>query len=142
MENKNKKLTNTQLLISQDCPKEHQQIIKLYWQRKGLEFINKPDEINTKFNIQQSKLSKIISSYSALSFYLFCKTCDSYEKQIVISQTRFKQLLPLKSRFSISHKCDYCCQEETRALEIEQQKRQNELIQNLENAIENKNWVV
>ncbi|WP_179317196.1 hypothetical protein [Winogradskyella undariae] len=140
MEHNYVKIKNIQLKIFKNCPKEHEQIIKLYWQFNDFKLINKPGELNKKFSISQSQLSHIITSYSSLSFYFFCENCNTYEKHIVKSQTGFKDLILYKSRSYSYQKCDYCKLEEETASEIEKQKRIEELTLNSYDAIASKNW--
>lgn len=140
MENKNEQIANLQLHISEDCSEIDKTIIKLYWKFKNLDFINSPRSIQKKFDITQSQLIKIINSHTTITFYAYCKSCNSYEKHIATSQSNFNQTVShQRSRISV-FKCEHCKELERAQNYLEQKKKDEEFNQKLNDAIVNKNW--
>ncbi|PQJ82614.1 hypothetical protein [Polaribacter glomeratus] len=141
MENKYPKIANIKLKISVSCSEENKEIIKLYWELKGIELSNSPRQIKEQFKLSQSELTKLNTTYSKVLLYLFCSNCNSYEKHEAKSQSRFNEAIKKQNnRYSTDFKCSYCEEEEVEALKIQKIKKHNDLLLKLDAAIENKNW--
>lgn len=136
MEIKNEHITNIQLQISENCPQKEKHILQIYWKLQDLKFVNTPKQIIDKFELTQPILNKLNSAYSTLSFFVYCKNCNSYENNQVKSKTKFIQF----TKKAESSKCDYCRQQAKEILNLENELIRNVLIQKLENAIDNQNW--
>jgi hypothetical protein len=142
MENINEKIANLQLQISENCTEKEIAIIKAYWDLEKLNFVNMPKQIIEKFGLTISELTKLVASNSTLSLSILCENCSSYENHQVKSKTQFTTLIKkAKTNSRPIIKCTYCRQQEREQFNIEQEKKQKELIQKFENAIDNKNWI-
>lgn len=141
MENKNEQIANLQLHITEDCSKIDKKIIDLYWELQNHDFINSPRSIKKKFNITQTQLTKIISSHTSITFYTYCKSCNSYEKHKATSQSNFKQTIShQRGRGSSIFKCEDCKELEREQNYLKQKKKDEEFNQKLNDAILSKNW--
>lgn len=142
MENQHQKIANINLLISEDCSEEDKKIIQLYWQLQETEFLNTPKSIKQKFNIRQSVLNRLNNTYALVSMYILCDSCNSYEKHHATSQSKFKEIIRLKeeNRYPGFYNCEYCKEVQQKQLDLEQQKKNRELLVKLKDAVENKNW--
>ena len=141
MDYQHKQIANIQLLISENCSEEHKKIIQVYWKIQETEFLNTPRLIKQKFDISQSELTSLNNAYATVSLYLFCESCNSYEKHKATSQSKFKEIISLqKSRYPKIFKCEHCKEEQQKQFNLEQQKKKKEIIEKLNEAVENKNW--
>lgn len=134
---KNHKIANIQLHISENCSDLEKKILKLYWALQEDEFTNTPKLIKKRYSISQSELTQITATHANLSFYLFCKQCNSYEKHEAKSQSAFKTIL---SQYNKPFKCDSCKESERKQRELARRKERETLINKLEKAVTNKNW--
>jgi translation initiation factor 2 beta subunit (eIF-2beta)/eIF-5 len=141
METANNKIANLKVEISENCTGKEIEIIKLYWKLEEMKFVNTPKQIIEKFELSQSELSKLIASYSTLSFYVPCKTCNSYENHQAKSKTQFVELIKKAGINSRSiFKCCDCILQEHEKLNLEKVIKKQLVIQKFENAIADKNW--
>lgn len=141
MKNQNKQIANPQLHLSKNCSDLEKEILKLYWALQEDEFTNTPKLIKKRYSISQSELTQITATHANLSFYLFCKQCNSYEKHEAKSQSAFKTILSqYRSRYNKPFKCDSCKESERKQRELARRKEGETLINKLENAVINKNW--
>mgnify|MGYP006094420071 CR=1 FL=1 len=141
MGNQYENIANIQIEFTNNCSEEHKEIIKQYWEFRGSIFINKPGKLKDKCDLTQTELSKLVVENSTTSFYLYCESCNSYERQYVTSQTGFRQALSnYNGRYFQSFKCDYCETKQKEQAKIERNRKHNELVENLNLAIKNKNW--
>ena len=103
-------MKNIQLEIKELCPNQYLEIIKFYWElsKKPFAFKNTPKTVRAKYDIEQPELNKIIQPYSKLTFYLHCKTCNSFEFNEVISQSAFNKLLREYNSPREIFKCKHC----------------------------------
>lgn len=142
MENTNKNTANLQLLISEKCTEKEKEIIHNYWEYKENVFVNTPKKIKEMYGISQSEMNKIIATHSAISFYMYCKSCNSYENHQVSSKTKYFEISQLNRNkkyspsFTYGH-CELLAKEKASNLRKEEQKK---LIQKFNAAIEKKNW--
>jgi len=141
MENQNKQIANIQLHLSENCSDLEKEILQQYWKLNETEFVNAPKAIKKKYAISQSELTKTTATYSTLTFYLFCDHCHSFEKHEAKSQSSFNQTIrEFHSRYYQSFKCNHCKEVQRQQFHLEQERKRNELIKKLDEAIENKNW--
>jgi len=131
-------VTNLQLQILDNCAEKEKEIINFYWALKDLEFINTLKQVRDKFEILQTELSQIITKKSELSFYMYCKSCSSYEKQLASSRTRYNDIIKLKKQNSYT--CDHCTVLKLEKVYQEKLESKKKFIQKFEKAIEDKNW--
>jgi len=136
-------MENIQLIISKECPEEYIEIIKDYWKYEltPFDFINKPKKIRDKYTIPQQDLNKVIKTYSKLTFYFHCTSCNSYEFQEVHSQSACVQKLrEIKPSKFAEFKCEHC----ENQIKIEKLKQKEEdrirTITRLEKAVEEQRW--
>ena len=135
MENKYEKIAKKHLDITEDCSEVNREIINLYWKLQDINLINTPKWIKKEFDITQSQLTKIVTTYATFSFYVLCDNCISYEFHKVKSQSRYSRIAN-----SNKFKCNNCEEQELEQLNLEKEKKRDEFIQKFNNAIENKNW--
>lgn len=142
MENIPEKIANLQVQISENCTEKEKNIIQLYWQLQGLEFVNTVKWIKAEFEISQADLNKLIASDSTLSLFVYCANCDSYENHWVKTKTQFLEVLKVNSRrFTRSFfKCEYCTQKVQEKLDLLRADAKRKLIEKVEQAIDSKNW--
>ena len=141
MENQNKQIANIQLHLSENCSDLEKEILQRYWKLNETEFVNAPKAIKKKYAISQPELTKITATYSTLTFYLYCDHCHSFEKHEAKSQSSFNQTIrEFYSRYYQSFKCNHCKEVQKQQSHLEQERKRNELIKKLDEAIENKNW--
>lgn len=141
MENQFEKIANLQLKLSENYSELDKEIIEKYWKIDNGEFVNSPRLIKKKYNISQSELTQIIKSYSRLSFYIYCSNCNSYELNEATSQSNFKDTIStFKSRYNKNSKCGECIYLEKKEQEAERTRRNKELLNKLNNAIDSRNW--
>lgn len=141
MENQFEKIANLQLKLSENYSELDKEIIEKYWKIDNGEFVNSPRLIKKKYNISQSELTNIIKSYSELSFYVYCPNCISYEHNNVESQTRFKNVISsFNKSYNKKSRCKECFELERKEKEAERIKREEKLLDNLNTAIDNRNW--
>lgn len=136
MEDQNTKIANLQLFISDNCSEKDKEIINFYWKFKDTEFLNTPKQVRDTFAISQSVMRNIIETYSELSFYKHCESCNSYAKLKAFSITNYfviNHIKQKKNSICKRFKCDHCQQEEC-------DEYTKELILKQENAIKSKNW--
>ncbi len=141
MENNFEEIANIQLHISKNCPEEHRKIIESYWKIDGVETVNKPTFVKNHYNITQGELTNIVSSFSTISLYLYCENCNSYEKDEATSQYGYSHLLRNLGRKKHSpFQCTHCREEHIAFLELVRKKRQEQILERLNTAIEAENW--
>ena len=130
-----KKIANLQVYISDNCTELEREIIETYWNLKVVEITNNPKECRIKYNLTQYQLNKVINNHSALSFYVYCEYCNSYEKHKVSSISSFNTLINQNN-----FKCGNCIKQiEAKEKEI-REKNRLEALKRFNDAIENKNW--
>jgi len=139
MENQFEKIANINFTISENCPDEKKKIIQLYWEFINNKFLNLPKLLKKRFAISQSELNKLNSTYADISLHIFCKKCISYEKHYASSQSNFKRMLSQENRYS-SFTCNHCQEEARKQRYSKELKKQKELVEKKNKAIENKNW--
>ncbi|SDF26637.1 hypothetical protein [Cellulophaga baltica] len=138
----NNKIANLKLEISENCTDKEAEIINQYWELEEMKFVNMPKAIINKFGLSQSELTKLIGSCSTFSFYVHCNNCNSYENYQAKSKTQFVELIKItRKRSLLLFKCNHCTQQELKRSNLKKAKKHKELIQKLENAINDKNWV-
>lgn len=137
---KNHNIANIQLQISENCSDLEKEILHFHWKlNPQLDFINRAAATKKAYDLKDSEAAKILYNKSKMLFYLFCKSCNSYEKQSAKSQTEFLRLT------TYSLKCKYCVNNERaiRKAEIQefnkQQKLQKETAMLL--SYQNKEWI-
>ncbi|WP_158729179.1 MULTISPECIES: hypothetical protein [unclassified Flavobacterium] len=143
MGNKNEKISNIRVQVSEKCTEREKSIIELYWKFNGFEFLNTAKSIMETFEISQSQLNKLISLRGFLMFSIPCGSCPKFNDFQASSRLNFKSIIDqaLTSNPSSTYKCSFCVnreQEETNLKNIQEQKKINE---NLEKAIETENWL-
>ncbi len=128
-------VTNLQIKISEDCPKNIKESILKYWKIENDAFLYKPKTIAKSLEIPTHKLSALIKESSECHFETPCDYCFEEIKHIVSSQTAFNYL---------THQSEYVCQSCSDLIEekerIEAEKEREERIKSLKNALKNKNW--
>ncbi|WP_299155352.1 hypothetical protein [uncultured Christiangramia sp.] len=136
-------MKNIQLIIKDNCPTEYVEIIKFYWELNDetLEFTNKPKGVRSKFNIEQPKLNKIIQPNSAITFYLHCKNCNSYEFIEVNSQSTFNILFKSYNSSRNIFKCKHCEEIANLEKQKEQERERQERLLELDKAVDEKRWM-
>lgn len=136
---KNQIIANPQLHFLQNCSELEKEILQLYWKLDNDIFMNSPAFIKNIFNISQSELTKMVSNHSLLIFYLFCGHCTSYEKHTCKSQSCFNEILQkFRSRYRNANKCENCREIEKEKIHLEKVKKQKQLIEKMNIAIEEK----
>lgn len=152
MEDQSTKITNLQLKISEHCPEEYKQIIEDYWELdKDFKFVNLSGVVKNKYALTQHQLIKLIKEHSVLSFYKFCKTCNSFELQEVFSQSTCRNNLSVLESSYYAFKCANCYAVfqakrekkltfEREIIEQQQEEKRLELLKKLNTAINNKVW--
>jgi hypothetical protein len=142
MENTPEKIANLQVQISENCSEKEKQIIQLYWELKGLEFVNTAKWIKENFTISQTELNKLIASFSILSFFIYCESCKLYEDHQINNKVKFKETVKavLTNNAKLLFKCSSCAKKDQEKLNLKKVNQQNKITQNAENAIETKNW--
>jgi hypothetical protein len=141
MENNFEKIANIQLHFSNNCSEENKKILELYWEMESKDFKNPPSLVRKEFNITQGELNKLNATNAALSLYLLCNNCCSYEKHITTSQSAYKNILSThRNRYSHPFNCDHCKKEHQKNLQLEFIRKEKELSEQLNTAIDNKNW--
>lgn len=141
MEKKFENITNIQLHISDHSSKEDKKILQFYWEMKNEVLKNTPSLVRKKFNITQAELNRLNATYASLSLYLLCENCISYEKQLASSHSAYKQvIINHRSKYTYPFKCNHCELEIKKTETQEAEEKRNTLIENLNSAIENKNW--
>ena len=143
MEDQNTKIANLRVQVSEKCTEREKSIIELYWKFNGLGFLNTAKSIMETFEISQSQLNKLISSFGLLLFSIPCGSCPKFDDFQVSSRSDFKSIInqALTSNPSSTYKCNFCIskeQEEAYLKNVQEQKKINE---NLEKAIEAQNWL-
>lgn len=141
MEDQNKNIAKIQLKISENCSELEKEILQFYWDIEDLEFRNTATKLKNTYNITQGELTKLNAKYSELSLYVLCENCNSYEKHIVKSQSKFKETIKLpQGKWRKPFKCNHCIDLQQIQIEEENRRKNKELVDNLKLAIENKNW--
>lgn len=143
MENTPEKIANLQVQISENCTEKEKNIIQLYWELKGLEFVNTVKRIKEEFKISQADVNKLIATDSTLSLFVYCANCDSYENHWVKTKTQFLEVIKVDTRrYTRSFfKCEYCTQQEQEQIDLLRADAKRKLIEKVELAIDEKNWV-
>ena len=138
---KNHNIANIQLKTSENCSELEKEILQFYWEIEELEFTNTVKKLKNTYNITQGELTKLNDKYSEFSLYVLCENCDSYEKHIIKSQSKFKETIKLtKGKWEKPFKCNHCIDLQQTQIEEENRRKNKELVDNLKIAIENKNW--
>lgn len=141
MKHNHAQIGKIKLEISDNCPKEYLNTLQYYWELQDSDLVNTPKQLKKKFQISQTELTQLVATYTTLTLYCFCENCISFEKHQVKSQSAFRQVLSdTLSRTWNTYNCNFCKEEKQKQLEIEQQKNQDELLLNLNTAIQSKNW--
>jgi hypothetical protein len=141
MNNQNEKIANIKVSISDNCSEGQKSILLSYWKLKSLGFVNTPKWIKTEFQLAQPKLTKLVTSFSSITFFLYCENCNTYERNLTNSQSNFnKYVIKCEGRFSKPYSCNHCMDLKNKKLVLEQEKKSKELIEKFSAAIENKNW--
>lgn len=121
---KNQSIANIQLHISEDCSNLEKETLHFHWKLNSqLDFINRAASTKKAYDLKDSEAVKILYNKSKLLFYLFCNSCNSYEKQSAKSQTEFLRLT------TYPFKCNHCVNNERaiRKAEIQEFNRQQKL---------------
>ncbi|OAB26919.1 hypothetical protein SAMN05444395_11830 [Flavobacterium fryxellicola] len=142
MGNTNEKFAELQLQISKTCTENEKNIILLYWKIDGLEFVHSRDWIKREFKFSLIELNKLIADNSALSFFVYCKNCQSYEHQKVKNKTQFITIRTKgrKENAKSAFLCNYCTQIAQKKLDLKKDQEYQILIKKLEMAIEHESW--
>jgi hypothetical protein len=141
MENQHENIANINLSISENCSEENKEIIQLYWEIENEGFKNPPSSIREKFDITQGELTKLNATYASLSLYLLCKNCCSYEKHITTSHSAYKTILSThRNSYPHPFNCEHCKNEHQKNLQLEFLRKKKELSEQINTAIDNKNW--
>ena len=142
MEAQNTKIANLQVFISENCSEHEREIINFYWDFKNGEFVNTPTNVKNTFGISQVKLGKIIREQSELSFFIYCKSCNSYENRIANTRSNYLDLIkvPRRISYSFGFRCDYCIDQQREIAINERKKAHEKLEHKFEQAIEYKSW--
>lgn len=142
MENTPEKIANLQVQISENCSEKEKRIINFYWEFKDTEFVYTTKQVKELFELSQIEMSKIISTHSILSFYIYCDTCTSYENQQVKNRTKYLELKKVKRQrnYRFLFRCDRCKRIEKNKADKNIEEARKKLIQKFNNAIESKNW--
>jgi len=135
------KIANLKILYRDSLSPSEKEIIEQYWKLdESFLFPIKPKTIKDKFDLTSKELRDLIAQNSKLEFYIFCPSCESYEQNIVSSQTGFREVLSYyNSRYRTS-KCDYCKQVEREALARERAELRQKEINKYKDAVKNKVW--
>ena len=141
MEKKFENITNIQLHVSDHSSKEDKKILQFYWEMENEVLKNTPSLVRKKFNITQAELNRLNATYASLSLYLLCENCISYEKQLASSHSAYKHvIINHRSKYTYPFKCNHCELEIKKTETQEAEEKRNTLIENLNSAIDNKNW--
>lgn len=142
MENTNEIVTNLQLQIADNCTKKEKEIISFYWAFKDNKFENTLKQLKDRFKITQLELSKIIARQSEVSFYIHCESCNSYEKRLATSRTKYFEIIKLKKekKYHLSFICNHCNKIEQQRVTKEKEDAHKKFLQKFEKAIDDKNW--
>ena len=141
MKDKREKVVNLKINFLEKCSIENKEIIKLYWEYKEKDFVNKPSILKTQYKLTQTELLDIVVKNSFFSFHLFCKNCYSYVPDTATSQSKFKEIKHYHlSSYSESFRCNHCKEEKRKNDEIEDLRKKENLARKRDLAINNKNW--
>ena len=143
MENSHTKTANLKIQFSDNYSELQKEIIENYWGFKDFDIENSPKKCKEKYMLTQSQLQKIIKEHSHLSFYVFCKSCSSYEKQEAYSITTYRSVLN-QYRYTCTKCLDIESAEKEKVM-AEKERIANEkckqFLFKLNEAIDNKNWL-
>ena len=141
MENNFVNIANIELHISDNCSEENKKILEYYWKMENKDFKNLPLSVRKEFNITQSELNKLNTTFASLSLYLLCENCSSYEKYYATSHYAYKSVISNhKRKYTYPFKCNHCKEEERKNQRLEFIRKKEEYILRQNSAIENKNW--
>ncbi len=143
MEDQNTKIANLRVQVSEKCTEREKSIIELYWKFNGLGFLNTAKSIMETFEISQSQLNKLISSFGLLLFSIPCGSCPKFDDFQVSSRSDFKSIInqALTSNPSSTYKCNFCISKELEEAYLKNVQEQKKINENLEKAIETENWL-
>jgi hypothetical protein len=142
MKNPNEKIAKLQLQISEKCTDKEKSIFELYWKFNGLEFLNTAKSIRDRFELSQNQLNKLISSCGLLLFSIPCGACAKFDDFQVSNRSDFKSIIKqaLTSSTTSTYKCSFCKSREQEKAYLKCVQVKKIINQNLEKAIEAKNW--
>ena len=143
MGNTNEKISNLRVQVSEKCTEREKSIIELYWKFNGFEFLNTAKSIVDTFEISQTQLNKLISSFGLLLFSIPCGSCPKFDNFQVSGRSDFKSIInqALTSNPSSTYKCSFCISKEQEEAYLKNVQEQKKINQNLEKAIEAQNWL-
>lgn len=114
------KIANIQLKISNDISEEKIELLKKYWEYdENFNLVNQPTPLRDAMGMSQKDLLDLVAEHSTMSFYQFCRECNSMELQNPNSQTQFRSCVSSLKRFYDHFMCEYC--KKLKSQQIEQQ---------------------
>ncbi|MBP1838634.1 hypothetical protein [Formosa algae] len=135
-------IKNIEIAYLNECTSIQKDIVDTYWKiDNSLEFQQKPLQVKNQFNLEQSELTKIIQTYSILTYDIVCSTCDKLSGNKATSQSDFKQSIGRYKHRYFSYKCNACEEEEIKALALKKKEEQKALVQKYEDAINEHRWM-
>lgn len=137
MHNEPKKIANIKANVTDDCPKDYVDAIKMYWQINNEKFTYLVRTVSDKFNLSQPELIKIIKQFSNVSLYRFCNGCGSYERHQAKNRSVFNYITKNLEQQKV--RCEYCTKQKLE-VGLEYKRNKNVEFDPLNNAIKNENW--
>jgi RNase P subunit RPR2 len=126
--------------IAPNVDDDYSTIINEYWQMSDNEFVNKPKQINARYNITLAELNKIIKDFSRCDItHAHCSECGQAIVSSVYSQTSFKE-----NKRKIISKCNECSHQYYMNIESEKQRLKAEsqlsMEKKFELAVQERRW--